>query len=123
MEHLLCQLAPYNLRILLESTSLTLLLIACVTGQPGDRPTVYVRGIIRISYGAGRGEGAEGEWRKRSAEVECRGGTESEPANEIDGRERKRRVGEMGWLPETCLKIKALSWPRLIFHHTPKLKM
>lgn len=36
--------------------SLTLFLLAYVAGQPGARPTVYVRGIIRISYGAGRGE-------------------------------------------------------------------
>lgn len=48
---------------------LTPFLLACVAGQPGARPRVYVRGIIRISYGAGKGEGKEGEWRKRSAEV------------------------------------------------------
>lgn len=35
----------------------------------------------------------------------------------------KKRVGKIGRLPKTCLKIKVLSWPRLIFHHTPKLKM
>ena len=37
---------------------------------------------------------------------------------------RKRRLGEIGGLLQgTCLKIKVLSWPWLIFHHTPKLKM
>lgn len=58
-------------------SSLTLLLLACVAGQSGARPTDYVRSILRISYGAGRGVGREGEWRKRSAEVGCRGGTGS----------------------------------------------
>lgn len=35
-------------------------LLACVAGQSGARPTVYVRGIIRISYGAGKGRGKRG---------------------------------------------------------------
>lgn len=64
-----------------KASSLTLFLLACVAGQPGARPTVYVRGIIRISYGAGRGEGGEGEWRKRSAEV---GAEEGQSASQSD---------------------------------------
>lgn len=44
-------------------------------------------------------------------------------AKVIDDRERKRRAGKVGRLLVTCLKIKVLSWPWLIFHHTPKLKM
>lgn len=70
-------LGPFQLKNPPPIFSLTLLLLACVAGQSGARPTVYVRGIISISYGAGREAGGEGEWRKRSAEVGCRGGTES----------------------------------------------
>lgn len=106
---------------LVDSLAPTTLLLACVAGQSGARTTVYVRGIIRISYRAGRGEG---EWRKRSAEVGCRGGTESEQTRERWWRAEREGGGrKIGRLPQTCLKIKVLSWPRLIFYHTPKLKM
>lgn len=58
-------LGPLQLKNPPPISSLTLLLLACVAGQPGARPTVYVRGIIRISYGRGRreggGDGMEGE--------------------------------------------------------------
>lgn len=51
-------LAPLQLKNPPPIFSLTLLMLACVAGQSGARPTVYVRGIIRISYGAGwRGGG------------------------------------------------------------------
>lgn len=70
MEHLLCHSARYNSRMILQF----LLSPYCVAGQSGARPTVYVRGIIRISYGAARGEGVEVG--RRSAVVGCRG-TES----------------------------------------------
>lgn len=43
-------------------------------------------------------------------------------AREIDVREREKEVGRDRLL-KTCLKIKVWSWPRLIFHHTPKLNM
>lgn len=48
-------LGPLHLKNPPPIFSLALLVLACVAGQPGARPTVYVRGIIRISYGAGRG--------------------------------------------------------------------
>lgn len=31
-------------------------------------------------------------------------------AREIDGSERKKRVGKIGRLPKTCLKTKVWSW-------------
>lgn len=55
---------------------LTLFLLACVAGQPGARPTVYVRGIIRISYGAGKGGGERGGMEEKISRGGCRGGTE-----------------------------------------------
>ena len=106
-------LGPLQLKNPPPISSLTLLLLACAAGQTGARPAVYVRGIIRISYGRGRrGGGLKGE-------ISSRGGVQ------IDGRERKGKGGweKIGGLPETCLKIKVLSWPRLIFHRAPKLKM
>lgn len=60
-----------------------------MVGQSGARPTVYVRGIIRISYGAGRGEGGEGEWRKSRVGVQRR-----EQANNIYGGERVKEGGK-----------------------------
>lgn len=104
--------APLGLFQLTPVSSATLFLLACVAGKPGARPTVYVRGIIRISYGAGRGRGQQ-RWVQRRELGQ----------KEIDGRERRRRVRKTGRLLETCLKIKVSSWPRLIFHHTAKLKM
>lgn len=80
MQHLFVPLGPLQLKNPPPIFSLTLLLLVCVAGQSGARPMVYVRGIIRISYGPGRGEGGEGKRRKRSAEVGCRGGTESKQA-------------------------------------------
>lgn len=69
MEHLFASLGLLQPKNPFPISSLTLFLLACVAGQPGARPTVYVRGIIRISYRARKGEGREGEWKKRSAEV------------------------------------------------------
>ena len=66
----------------------------------------------------GREEG--GEWRRRSAEV---GTEEGLSTSDRWYRETKRRVGKVGRTLVTCLKIKVLSWPWLIFHHTLKLKM
>lgn len=68
--------------------------------------------------------GQEGEREERgngrSPELGCRGGNESKQATYMVERE-KRTMGKID--RQTYLKIKVLSWPRLIFHHTPKLKM
>lgn len=93
--------------------ALTLFLLACEAGQSGARPTVYVRGIIRISYRARKGGG-----KRRGTEGKIsRSGTERGEQREMGGR------GEIGRLRKAGLKIKVLTWPPLIFHHTPKLKM
>lgn len=96
-------LAALKLQIPPSVASLTLFLLVCVAGQPGARPTVYVRGIIRISYGAGmgrRGGGVRGgkdqqRWLQRRDCAE---------AKEIHGTKRKRWVEKVGLLLEACFK-------------------
>lgn len=68
--------------------------------------------------------GQEGEREERgngrSPELGCRGGNESKQATYMVER-GESRMGKID--RQTCLKIKVLRWPRLIFHHNPKLKM
>lgn len=116
-------LAPLRRKDAPPFASLPQLLLACEAGQSGARPAVYVRGIIRISYGAGRGKQKwREEKRKRSAEV---GAEEGVRASRRDRwlKEEKEGRRDRGAHRKLVLKIKVLSWPRLIFHYTPKLKM
>lgn len=81
------------------------------------RPTVYVTGIIRISYGAGRRGG-------RLEDFHCWGGIESG----WSGEQSEQTMYMDGEVVKSCCrrptqKVQVLRWPRLIFHHPSKLKM
>lgn len=87
-----CLLACCDWRIVLQS----LFLLACVAGQRGASPTVYVRGIIRISDGAGRGE-----WAGNGEKISSEGGL----------RDRWwRRENEVGKRATGDLLKKSRSW-------------
>lgn len=82
------------------------------------RTTVYVTGIIRISYGAGRRGGRLDDFHSRgSNESSWRGWTQSEQTIHTDGEAVKSSCRR------PARKTQVLSWPRLIFHHPSKLKM
>ena len=67
-----------------------------MAGQPGARPTVYVRGIIRISYGAGKGEGGkERRGEERGKDQQKWGAEEGLRASKRD-REREKSSGKGG---------------------------
>lgn len=60
-EHLIWPFGPFRPQNSPPISSPTLLPLACAADQSVARPTVYVTGIIRISYGAGKaGGGLEG---------------------------------------------------------------
>lgn len=85
-----------------------------------------MRGLIRISYGAGGVEGGEGDWskKKKSAEVGATKGQSTSRSDRWQGKEKQGGGrGEVSSVTQTCSNIKVPGQPCLIFHHTPKFKM
>lgn len=55
-----------------------------------------MRGLIRISYGAGGVEGGEGDWSKKKNQQRWEQRRDRVRAEVIDGKERKSREGGGG---------------------------